>query len=303
MKLKMYKFINWVTGACALLLITTVFSACQKNGTTEDSIPVVPILAAQSTNDVAYGTDPLQKFNLYLPAGRSNATTKVLIVIHPGAWASLDKNDADWLSVIDSLKKRLPAYAIFNVNHRLASFTGNVFPTQENDIKAAVDFIYSKRNEYGVSDKFVLLGASSGAHLALLQAYKNPVPKIKAVVDLFGPADMTKMFTEPASSSPQVTTALAFLMSGTPASNAALYQSSSSINFVENNSAPTIIFHGGVADTLVRTAQSLALRDKLVQKGVVNQYVNYPTEGHGWIGVNLTDTFNKLVAFLNANVL
>lgn len=284
-------------------LIAISFSSCQKNIITEEPTPVLLSLAAQANNDVAYGTDPLQKFNLYLPAGRSNATTKVLIVIHAGAWASLYKNDPDWLAVVDTLKKRLPSYAIFNVNHRLASFAGNLFPTQENDIKAAVNFIYSKRNEYGVSDKFVLLGASSGAHLALLQAYKNPVPKIKAVVDLFGPADMVKMYTDPATASPQVITALTFLMNGTPQSNPALYQSSSPINFVDNNTAPTIIFHGGVMDTLVKTSQSVALRDKLIQKAVINQYVNYPTEGHGWVGPNLTDTFDKLVFFLNQNVL
>ena len=288
----------------ALFAFTTVlFFSCKKS---DDAItpvePPVLTLAAQSIPNVAYGTDPLQKMDIFLPAGRGNATTKSLIVIHPGAWSILDKNTPEWLTFIDSLKKRLPAYAIFNVNHRLASFTaGNVFPTQENDIKAAVDFIYARKTDYAVADKFVMLGASSGAHIALLQGYKYSTPKAKAIVDLFGPTDMVPMFTDPASASPA--SGIAFLMSGTPTSNAALYQSSSPINFVDIFSPPTIIFHGGPLDTLVKTSQSIKLKAMLSQKGVANQYHNYLTEGHGWTGANLTDTFDKIVAFLNANVL
>ena len=102
----------------ALFAFTTIlFFSCKKS---DDAItpvePPVLTLAAQSIPNVAYGTDPLQKMDIFLPAGRGNATTKSLIVIHPGAWSILDKNTPEWLTFIDSLKKRLPAYAIFNVN-------------------------------------------------------------------------------------------------------------------------------------------------------------------------------------------
>ncbi len=284
------------------VVITLVLSSCQKN-ISDGSNAITPAteIAASTTLNVSYGTDALQKMDIYLPAARNNSTTKSLIVIHPGAWSTLDKTTPEWAAFVDSLKKRLPNYAIFNVNHRLASFTGNVFPTQENDIKAAVDFIFTKRLEYNIADKFVLLGASSGAHLALLQGYKYSTPKAKAIVDLFGPTDMVQLYSDPAPASPAG--GIAFLMSGTPATNPALYQSSSPINFVDVSSPPTIIFHGGISDTLVKTVQSTNLQARLLQRGVVNQYVFYPNEGHGWIGANLIDTLNKIVAFLNANVL
>ena len=285
------------------IVISTLFLfSCQKiflDGA--DIIRPVSETAASTTLNVSYGTDPLQKIDIYLPAGRNNATTKSLIVIHPGAWSTLDKTTPEWAAFVDSLKKRLPTYAIFNVNHRLASFSGNVFPTQENDIKAAVDFINARRTDYIITDKFVMLGASSGAHLALLQGYKYTTPKAKAIVDLFGPTDMTQLYIDPAPASPA--TGIAFLMSGTPVTNPALYQSSSPINFVDISSPPTIIFHGGVLDTLVKTSQSTNLRAKLLQKAVINQYVFYPNEGHGWTGANLINTLDKIVAFLNANVL
>ncbi len=282
-----------------VMIAITLFSCKKSNDAIIEQTP------AQTTNDVAYGVDAKQKMNVYLPAGRSTASTKTIILIHGGAWYTGDKNDADWLPYVDSLKKRLPTYAIFNINYRLFTFgiptSTNTFPAQENDVKAATDFIYSKRTEYNISDKFVLIGASAGAHLALLQAYKNTTIKVKAVVDLFGPADMVAMHNNPAPAVPAA--GIAALLNGTPVSNPTLYQSSSPINFVDNLSSPTIIFHGGVSDTLVRTSQSTALRDKLIQKAVVHQYVLYPSEGHGWAGANLKDTFDKIQAFLNANVL
>jgi acetyl esterase/lipase len=288
-----------------ILAIVILFSACKKKDKEiiiEPAPPAAP-LPAQSTNDVAYGTDPLQKFDMVLPAGRSAATTKVLIIIHGGAWIGGDK--ADMTTYLNSLKTSLPDYAFFNVNYRLANATtgANAFPTQENDVKAAVDFINSKRTEYNISDKIALLGASAGAHLALLQAYKNATPKIKAVVDLYGPTDMTDMYNSPAASSP------AFLIgyittgspTGTPTNNAAKFAASSPITFVTAQSPPTIMFHG-TADVVVKYQQSTLLQAKLALNGVVNQLQPYTGEGHAYTGINLTDTFIKAIAFLNANV-
>lgn len=276
-----------------LFVMSVVLVACQKeNSPIETS-------AAKTSMNVSYATDPEQKMDVYLPAGRSQTKTKVIILIHGGAWGSGDK--ADFNAYVDSLKKREPGYAIFNINYRLSTGTAHLFPTQENDVKTAVDFINSKRAEYEVSDKFVLLGASAGAHLALLQGYKYPTPvKFKAVIDFFGPTDMTDLYNNPAS--PLMSQSLlASIVGATPVSNATLYQQSSPINFVTAQSPPTIILQGGL-DPLVSPVQSTGLRDKLQQAGVTHEYVFYPTEGHGWTGPNLTHSLNKVQAFLAANV-
>ena len=189
-----------------LLFLILVISSCKKsNDVVVDPIVTpapAPPLAVQNTNDVAYGADALQKFDMILPAGRTTATTKVLIIIHGGGWTGGDK--ADMTSFMIALKDSLPTYAFMNINYRLANATtgANAFPAQENDVKAAVDFINSKRAEYNISDKISLLGASAGGHLALLQAYKYSTPKIKAVVDLYGPSDMAEMYNNPGSASP-----------------------------------------------------------------------------------------------------
>jgi acetyl esterase/lipase len=273
-----------------LFISVVVLFGCKKD--------VEPALEQKTMLDIAYGTDALQKMDIYLPQGRSD-TTKVIIMIHGGAWSTGDK--ADFTPYVDSLKYRLPEYAVFNINYRLATGTANFFPSQENDVKAAVDFIYSKRHEYNISDKFVLLGASAGGHLALLQGYKNTgTIKPKAIVDFFGPTDMTDLYNNPAS--PLIPPAtIAMIVGATPTSNPVIYQQSSPILFADASSPPTIILHGGV-DPLVRYAQSVALDTKLQGLGVVHQYIFYPSETHGWTGATLKDSFNKIGLFLKTNV-
>ncbi|MFN8291064.1 MAG: alpha/beta hydrolase [Chitinophagaceae bacterium] len=277
------------------LAVCLLLASCQKDA--DPNGGDAPVNAESQTN-VAYGTDPLQKMDIYLPSGRTTAATKVIILIHGGAWNQGDK--ADFNTYVDTLKKRLPDYAIFNINYRLATGTSNFFPVQENDVKAAIDFIYSKRSEYKISDKFVLLGASAGGHLALLQAYKNTSPvRIKAVVDFFGPTDLVDMYNNPVN--PLIPIILTQVTGGDPSTKATLYHDSSPVNYVTGQSPPTILLHGGV-DIVVAYSQSVMLNTALQSAGVTHQYVFYPTENHGWTGANLTDSFDKISAFLAANV-
>jgi len=277
------------------ILAATIFTACQKavddTGGGSNSLP------AQTLLNVSYGSDAQQKMDVYLPAGRSSATTKVIIMVHGGGWSTGDK--ADFSDYVDTIKKRQPDYAIFNINYRLAAGTSNTFPTQENDVKEAYEFIISKTGEYHISQKFALLGASAGGQLALLQAYKNSTTvKPKAVADFFGPTDMTILYN---TMNPLAQPLLAAIVGATPTTNPTIYQQSSPINYVTAQSMPTIIFQGGM-DPVVPPTQSAALDAKLQLLGVTHQLVFYPTEGHSWVGANLSDSFDKLQAFLAANV-
>ncbi|MEQ1554955.1 MAG: alpha/beta hydrolase, partial [Ferruginibacter sp.] len=284
-------------------IYVVLFSACKKSNT--DVTPTIPtVLAASNSTNVSYGTSTLQKMDIYLPQGRSVTTTKVMVIVHGGGWYIGDKSEMQ--AFVDILKTRLPDYAFVNINYRLTTTTNGIaFPAHEQDVKAATDFIYNKRAEYNISDKFVMLGASAGAHLALLQAYKNTIPKVKAVVDLYGPTDMTDMYYNPASSLVQPST-IGFVVAGSifgnPITNATTFNNGSPIKYVSAQSCPTIIFHGE-ADSLVKPSQSVSLSTKLNQFNVVNQLKLYPGEPHVYVGASLDDTINKTIAFLTANVL
>lgn len=278
-----------------IFLISFLIVSCKKE--TGNNTP--NNLQEQYLTDVAYGADAKQKLDIYLPSGRNTTATKSIIMIHGGAWSSGDKSEMT--PFIDTLKNRLTGYAVFNINYRLATGTLNTFPAQENDIKLAMEYIWSKKSEYNISDKFVLLGVSAGGHLALLQGYKYDSPiKVKAIVDFFGPTDMTDLYNNPASILIPAAT-IASIVGATPSSNPILYQQSSPVTFVSSLSPPTIILHGGF-DPLVSPNQSIALRNLLTNAGVINHYVFYPNELHGWTGANLSDSFEKIAAFLNSNV-
>jgi acetyl esterase/lipase len=268
-------------------------TSCHNNSNAAVDVSAI----AETKIDVAYGKDPLQRMDIYLPAGRRSVTTKSLILIHGGGWNSGDKSN--FAIYIDSFKHRLPDYAIFNINYRFVSDKHH-FPAQENDVKAAIDFIAARSEEFQINkDKLVLLGASAGAHLGLLQAYKNTEPKIKAVVDFFGPTDLVTMYNHPWHS--MIPYLLKMLTGTTPSANADLYKQYSPINFITPSSPPTIILHGS-HDYVVDPSQSELLKKKLEQAGVVTKMIVYPSEGHGWYGKSLTDSFDKIVKFLNDNV-
>lgn len=281
-----------------------IFSSCSKSDSGGPAAPT-PITEKTMLN-VSYGTDPLQKMDIYLPANRSTTSTKVIVLIHGGAWVIGDKSDFTSAN-IDTLKKRLPDYAIFNLNYRLAVMPAtNTFPTQEMDIKAAIEFIFGNRSSYLVSDKFVLMGGSAGGHLALLQAYKYQTPvKIKAVIDYCGPTDMIAMYNDYAVN-PSAQLGIVALMNGaTPTSDPSFYQQSSPITFATAiNACPTIIFQG-TADPIVNaTTQSLALKNVLTSVSVVNEYYTYAGVGHAdtWDTATFTDSYNKIQVFLSTNV-
>ena len=274
------------------LLFTVILFSCKKSSTTD-----MGVLAEQTSKDVAYATSsPQQKMDVYLPGNRSTSTTYIVIMVHGGSWSAGDKTDFD--TYIPNLKPLLGNYAIFNINYRLANGSSVLVQQQIDDINTAIDFITSKANEYNVNtSKMALMGASAGAHLTLLKAFRfNTDGRVKAMVDLFGPTDMAWMYN----SHPQPTFTQPIIVNvvgGTPTTNATAYTNASPINFATATVPPTIIFHG-TADPIVPISESQKLQTKLQTMGVTNQYVTYTGEGHGWVGTNLTDTYNKSVAFI-----
>jgi acetyl esterase/lipase len=278
-----------------LLISMSLFSTCRH---TEPITPAQNFQSAKTLLNVSYGTDTLQRMDVYLPANRSADSTRVLVLIHGGGWAGGDKSE--FAPVIPVLQKKLPHYAIVNLNYRLANQMTNHFPTQEQDIQAALQALVSKASEYGTSTDVVLLGASAGAHLALLQAYKHTTPVVpKAVISFFGPTDLAAIYN--GQNNAYYKMGMELLVGGTPAAQPDVYKQASPITFAGKQNVPTLLLHGS-GDRLVPVVQSKSLKEKLEKAGVPVELVIYPTEGHGWQGANLTDSYNRIAQFLEEHV-
>lgn len=269
----------------AIILFAVIAVSCRKDPAAGE---------AKIIKDISYGEDVRQKMDIYLPEGRTRASTTTVVFIHGGGWVEGDKSDMT--PFVDTLRKLMPGYAVVNVNYRLAyNNSVNLFPTQENDVKNAIENYLSHAEEYQVSDDLVLLGASAGGHLAMLHAYKNdPAGHVRAVVDFFGPFDLAALWDNGI-----IQQLILYGATGAfPADNPALYASSSPSEYVTGSAPPTIALQGG-ADPLVPPSQTSQLIAALDDDGVVSQLVYYPGEGHGWTGANMVDSFRKIVTFIS----
>ncbi len=250
-------------------------------------------LAERNLANVAYGTDPRQTMDVYLPKDRNDTDTKVVIVIHGGSWIGGQKEDMTEFAV--GIKQQFPEYAIVNINYRLATQASPAFPKQIEDIQQVINYL--KQSDYHISNKYAFLGGSAGAHLAMLYSYKYDTDsEVKAVCNIVGPAD----FTDPAYVSHQLYPLAALALLGTPNITPALVESVNPIAHITAQSPATISFYGGI-DPLVPSTQGPRLKAALDAAGVYNEYNFYPGGGHAnWDEATFNDVYAKLTAFFTA---
>ena len=247
------------------------------------------VLPAQDIMNVSYGNDPEQKMDVYLPAGRGEST-KVFILVHGGGWSGGSK--ADFNYVIPLLESQFPDHAIVNINYRLATAQSPAFPKQVQDIEEVVQFL--KDSDYNVSEEYAFIGASAGAHLAMLYSYKYDTQNnVKAVCNIVGPADFTDPYY---TANPYYNYAALYLVGSVGAQPEAAIAVSPALH-VNADSPTTIMFYGG-QDPLVPSSQANRLKAKLDQYNVYIEYYLYANGGHGnWNQQTMNDFQDKLINF------
>lgn len=269
----------------AFIIFTFLFLNCSKKELNNKIV--------NQLNNESYGSDAQQKMDVYLPANRTVSSTKTIVLIHGGGWIGGDKSDM--VGIQTELIKRFPNCAFVNLNYRLAqNGVKHLFPTQENDVDLALSTYLNNSSKYEVSKDLILFGLSAGGHLVLMNGFKNTQGNIKAIIDGFGPTDLNAAWNLGL----DFQTLLLNVTGKTATADSLFYAQSSPINYVKKDVPPTLILQGG-KDEIVPPSQSYVLRDKLLLTGAKHQLVFYPNEAHGWIGTNLTDTFNKIESFLN----
>ncbi len=273
-----------------LLFCSSLFISCSKNS--ENTIPVDNSFATEKTLlNVSYGSNNQQVFDLYLPANRSTST-KTIIVIHGGGWTGGDK--ADMNGLLQLLKTNLPTYAFANLNYRLATTGNPALPMQIDDISAAINNL--KSSNYGISNKYGMVGISAGAHLSMLYGYaNNSLNEIKVICSIVGPTN----FTDPNYLNNVTLSSLYLAVAGqTYAQNPTFFVNASPYHKATSVSPPTLLLYGNV-DPLVPITQGQDMHSKLDQLGVYNEFKLY-NGGHGdWSNPDLIDAYSRITAFIN----
>ncbi|PZX54595.1 acetyl esterase/lipase [Algoriphagus ratkowskyi] len=273
-----------------LLLISSYLYSCTSNG---DENPT-GFLPALDLFDQSYGRERIQVLDVYLPAGRSTDETPLVIYLHGGAW--IEGSKEEFTQFRAALSSALPDYAFVAINYSLYNLNNgsNKFPTQQNDVIEAINYIQSKSADWNISDQLILAGASAGGHLALLHSYKHQrIGNIKAVIAFFPPTDLAKLYDF------SLITQLGLngLIGGSPQDEADAYAINSPITYVNSNSPPTIFFHG-TSDSVVPISQSELLKNSLIEANVFHSFIKIPNQGHGFTAATYPQLFEQAADFI-----
>ena len=129
------------------------------------SAPFTLPAGARLERDVAYGTDPLQRLDVYRPAATA-ANAPVIFMVHGGGWSRGNK------ALLRVVKNKVThwvgkGYLFVSTNYRMVPAADPI--AQADDVAKALAFVQSQLKAWGGDpSRIVLMGHSSGAHLAAL---------------------------------------------------------------------------------------------------------------------------------------
>ncbi|HMU92617.1 MAG TPA: alpha/beta hydrolase [Anaerolineales bacterium] len=216
------------------------------------------------------------KMDVYYPSSNDGPWAAAMY-IHGGGWSNGDKADGAGAKEIGPL--RAAGFLVVAVNYRLAP--QNLFPAMIEDVKCAVRSLRAHADEYNLDpDRIGVWGGSAGGHLAAMLGttdknagfdvgeYLDQSSRVQAVVDMFGPADLTVPFEGGYESARRV-------FDGFDAARA------SPVTYVSADDPPFLILHG-TEDELVPLEQSQILLARLQAAGVPAELVIVANAAHGF---------------------
>jgi acetyl esterase/lipase len=211
------------------------------------------------------------KLDIYQPKNLQKKAP-LLIFVHGGSWKKGDKDDYRRY-LVDYAQK---GYITATVAYRFSQEA--IFPAAFDDVVCAIKWLKANAANYNIdTNNIALLGGSAGGHLVMMAGYHgtdaNYTPecetigdaRVKAIVNLYGPADLTTDF---AINHPTVHQ---FVGASYSEATKGLFQAISPIQYITEGDPPTLTFHGTI-DEVVPIAQGDMLQEALQQKNIDSEY-------------------------------
>ncbi len=222
------------------------------------------------------------------------------IIVHGGSWKNGDKT-----TYIKPLKPLLSdaGYAWFSIDYRLAP--AYTFPANMNDVENAVKWVKANARKYHVDKKrLVLIGESAGGHLvAMVGAQNKPESSVAAVVDFYGPNNLS-LLPQFLKAPPDGVRELLNITEWNDQSKKLLADASPQA-FVHKGIPPFLFIHG-TADMLVPPTFSPMMCEAIKKVDGTCEVVNVPGGVHGmenWEGKpGQTDWKPIMTAWLDKTV-
>ena len=198
------------------------------------------------------------------------------------------------------------------VNYRLAP--RYKFPAQIEDVKCAIRFLRNNADTYGINPLSIgVFGDSAGGHLAALAGvtgsgagfgisggYQDGVDRVQAVVDMYGPADLSLICQQ--NQTPHMEHVF-----GTADPTSSIIKQASPITHVSSDDPPFLIIHGD-QDNEVLLEQSKIMYERLSTAGVpatlmiMNNYGHRFKQVRGTISPTRAEITNTIVDFFDEHL-
>ena len=249
-----------------LIIVSSLLESCITSKSSQTKLKEEKIM------DIAYGSFPSSRMDLFLPAKR-NHQTPFIIFIHGGGWVVGDKTD------LTDLQNYTLTHGIAsaNINYRYVDDDSTHFNQLLADVDSAMSYCIIHSNEWGTRNtKFTLSGFSAGAHLSLLSGYTTS-KQISAIIALSSVTDLTD---KPLWSQTELVPLIYKLTGSTFTSGQLLnpeFAAASPLFHIKN--IPTLLIYGS-KDVVVPTSQSLRLQEKLNENGFTNRVMSIAAAPH-----------------------
>jgi acetyl esterase/lipase len=212
---------------------------------------------------------------IYRPA--QVGTYPGIISIYGGAWQR-GSPDSD-----DTFNRYIVAqgYVVWSIDYRHAP--AYQFPAQLEDVRSALSYIkeHAASNETDL-DRVAVIGRSAGAQLAMLAAYAPTPFPIRAVVDYYGPVDLTAGYYDPPTPDPiESKSVLRDFLGGTPQQFAELYRQASPLNTVKPDLPASLLIYGG-KDHIIEAKFGKRLAQNLNAQGNRAVFIEIPWADHAF---------------------
>ncbi len=224
--------------------------------------------------------------DIYRPSQVGEAPTPAVLYVHGGGW----EHGSSTLGGINaSISQMLTQRGILvaAVNYRLAP--EYLWPAQIDDVKCAVRYLRANAQQYGIDPaKIGAWGGSAGGHLVSMLGTAGPgagfdtgqylqqSSSVQAVVDMFGPADLTA-----GGWGPGATSVVQQVFGVAPGQDSSALAHASPVTYIQPSDPPFLIFQG-TRDAVVPPSQSQELASRLQAAGVSATLIMVQNGGHGF---------------------
>ncbi|MBI3240737.1 MAG: alpha/beta hydrolase [Chloroflexi bacterium] len=230
--------------------------------------------------DVAYGSQPRQKLDVYQPdpasPDRTDLGYPVLVYVYGGSWNSGNKE------LYAPVAQRLLPEGVIVVVPDYRIYPEGKYREQTDDVAAALSWVLENIRDYGGDPARVALGGqSAGAHLTALALldeqwlakYGHSSAEVCGYYGISGVYDINAQmdFERSKGGTAPIMTAV---MEG-PAN----FTAASPATYVRPDLPPALLIHGD-ADETVPISMSENFQAKLESAGVQSEFVVYPGAGH-----------------------